>query len=278
MRGNGLTTLYVQVDTDLLESPSFGAFCAELWPYAKAWALDAVGSFGGPEGQEDIPPSTWPLIVQSLLVNTWGKILSRRCHGNVRDVTRDTLEMWAKWGGTRGAFDQLFREHFCSGPDDGVNGWSDRYGKLATVRAQALERQRFRRITKSHAQVTPPVTQASRASVTPASKKSDQSKSKSKSYITTPLPPSGEPWLEPWIAEYRAHVGTITEPRLAKAVAGPRADDAEDAMRSFRNWCRDPEIRKFCPKVGAWAERWRTFVPRDMSQDTLMFPPRVGAH
>lgn len=125
-----IETPYVQVDANLRRDPDFLAFAAHLRPHMPAQHVGA-----------------WKLVAHSQVITVWGEFLEHCPSGCPRDVTRDTIEEWAGWEGTPGAFVDAFMAHLCTGDGDEcrIRGWAVRYGKLAAKRAQTTQRQRNRR-------------------------------------------------------------------------------------------------------------------------------------
>lgn len=187
--------------------------------------------------------------------------------GHLTEVTDTALEQWALWRGKRGRFAQAFRAR-CMDERGDLRGW---WRQEALMKKRDNDRKRAKQSRDSRATSRRDVADSSHDSPMPTDGRTDERTEK-----IIPAP-QVESWLEPWLKLYRAHVGDITAPHLAKAVAGPRGHDEAESWRSFRAWCTDPEQRKFCPKVTSWSERWRSFVPADLTKDRTLFPPRVGS-
>lgn len=188
--------------------------------------------------------------------------------GKLTAVTDTAIEQWALWRGKRGRFAAAFRAR-CMDGDGELRGW---WRQDALFRKQENDRRRAKQSRENRATGRETIPRPSQDSPVHTDGRTNERTD------IPPLPPAGDNWLTPWLELYREHVGTIAEARLAKLVAEPRATNADAAWRSFRHWCTDREQRKYCPKIQSWSERWRSFVPTDLTGDTALFPKLVGAN
>lgn len=196
-----------------------------------------------------------------------------RRDGHMASVKDQVLEQWAHWDGKKGAWAVAVRAR-CQDEDGFFRGW-ERQLKLLEKQERDREsaRKRQREVRENFARTS---RNASREVLAHTNERTN------KQTENPPDPPSaadaaGATWLTPWLTAYERSVGSIAPGHLAKVVRPVHDADPTQALRSFRNWCEDQALRRYCPKVGAWAQRWRDFLPADFTGDAALFPPKVVA-